>query len=94
MEVISPSFSSVTAVHVVRFGDRPLAIVQRLLGAGHHLAEEGSKGADPFYRRVWEEGSRLGQATGIQCGDEVVDGFREQHHRWTAEITGPGAALS
>lgn len=93
MKVIGASFSSVTAVHVVGFGDRPLAIVQRLLGAGHHFAEEGSKGADPLYCRVREEGSGLGQATGIHCGDEVVDGFREQYHRWAAEIACPGAAL-
>ncbi len=38
-----------------------------------------------------EEGSGLGQATGIHCGDEIVDGFREQHHRWAAEIACPGA---
>lgn len=93
MEVVSASFSSVTAVHVVGFRDCPLAIIQRLLGAGHHLTEEGSKGAGPLYRRVREERSGLGQATGIHSGDEVVDSFREQHYRRAAEIARPGAIL-
>lgn len=93
MEVIAASFCPVTAVHVVGLGDGPLAIIQRLLGAGHHLAEERSKGADPLYRRVREEGSGLGQPAGVHSGDEVIDGFREQHHRRAAEVASPRAAL-
>lgn len=40
-----------------------------------------------------EEGCRLGQSTGVNGGDEIVECFRKEHYRGSVEVLGPGAAL-
>lgn len=40
VEVVAPAFGAIAAVHVVGARDGPLAVVQRLFRARHHLTQQ------------------------------------------------------
>jgi len=80
---------------VILIGDSTVMDVVILIRVGWKIDEMGcdSRVSELAVRRVREEGSGLGKATGINSGDEVVDSLREQHYRRAIEVARPGAVL-
>lgn len=91
MEVVGATLSPVAAVHVLGLGHGPLAVVERLLRAGHHLAEQRAEGAGPLDSTVRQERRGLGQAAAVHRRDDVIHHLGHQHHGRPLQTVSPGA---
>lgn len=71
---------SVVVVHMDWLGNRPLAVVQRLLCACHHLAHKRTKRTCPHNRMVRQEGRGFGKSTAVCRSNNVINQFGQENY--------------